>query len=358
MDVATTETTRPNVVGDPHSSASVGTSITPSTWAERAALVIALAAAAHWIVGATTGLSDTEAYYAEWARVPALSYYDHPPLVAWTTWLVTRVSGAPWAIRSGPVLYAIAFDALVYRLTARLFSPRAGFLAVCILTAVPVIFFTGFLLNPEGLLAPLWTLFLVLLLSLRDDDAPWRPLAIGAVVGVGFLAKYTAILAVPVALLTLAVSPPRRRWLRRSSLYLGGVVALAIATPVIGWNALNHWPSVHLHLSERLAQSSGESLVSSLWRVGRGQLLYFQPLLLPMLGAVLCAALARSRRDDRYRFLATTSVPVLAFVLTAMVRAQDSEPHWTLVGYVPLIVAAGGLIDESTVGCAVSRRVF
>jgi hypothetical protein len=29
-----------------------------------------------------------------------------------------------------------------------------------------------------------------------------------------------------------------------------------------------------------------------------------------------------------------------------MVRAGDSEPHWTLVGYTPLAVVAGGLLDE------------
>ena len=80
-----------------------------STWAGRTALLLAGVTVMHWIIAATTGLSDTEAYYAQWARVPALSYYDHPPLIAWTTWLFTRASSAPWAVRVGPVLYAAAF---------------------------------------------------------------------------------------------------------------------------------------------------------------------------------------------------------------------------------------------------------
>jgi hypothetical protein len=318
-----------------------------STWGERTALLVAGTTVLHAIVAATTGLSDTEAYYAQWARNPALSYYDHPPLVAWTAWLFTRASSAPWAVRLGPVLSAAAFAALVYRLAARLFSPRAAFFAVAVLSAIPAFFFTGFLLNPEALLAPLWALFLLLLLDLRDHDESWRPLAVGAVVGVAFLAKYTAVLAVPVVLMDLAGSARSRRWLRRPSLLLGGVVALAIATPVIAWNAHHGWPSLQLHLSERMTRPASEGLGGGLLRVARGQLLLFSPVFQPALLAVLGVTVARSWRDDRYRLLATTSVPVLGFLLTMMVRAGDSEPHWTMVGYLPLAIAAGAILDEA-----------
>ena len=349
MNIAMKDTTKyPSL--EPRALAGAGRSIRvlPATWSERTALLILAVTVLRWIVAMTTGLSDTEAYYAQWARVPSLSYYDHPPLVAWTTWLVRHLSSAPWAVRLGPVLYAVVFDALVYRLASRLFSPRAGFFAVATLTAIPVFFFTGFLLNPEGLLAPLWALFLLFLLDLRDHDQPWRPLAIGAVVGVAFLAKYTAILAVPVALLYVAGSPDTRRWLRRPSFYGGGLAAVAIASPVIAWNALHDWPSVHLHLSERMGHSAGETLASALWRVGSGQLVNFQPLVLPALLGILGYAAWRSSRDDRYRFLLTASLPVLAFLLVMMVRAGDSEPHWTMMGYLPLVVGAGGLLDESS----------
>jgi 4-amino-4-deoxy-L-arabinose transferase-like glycosyltransferase len=251
-------------------------------------------------------------------------------------------------VRVGPILYAAAFDALLYRLTSRLFSSRAGFFAVAIVAATPVFFFTGFLLNPEALLAPLWVLFLLLLVDLQDHDDWWRPLGIGAVVGVAFLAKYTAILALPVALLAVTTSTESRRWLRRPSFYFGGVVALAIASPVVAWNAVHHWPSLQLHLSDRMSRAAGESLAAALWRVGSAQLLYFHPLMLPSFAGVLGYALWHARRDARYRLLAVASVPVLAFLLTMMVRAGDSEPHWTMVGYVPLIVGAAGVLDEST----------
>jgi hypothetical protein len=327
---------------------SVGPDLLPSAWADRVALLLGVATSVRLLIASTTGLSDTEAYYAQWSRFPALSYYDHPPLVAWTTWLVHHVSSEPWAARLTPILCAAAFGALLYRLGARLFSPRAGFLAVAIVIVIPAFAFVGFLLNPEGLLAPLWILFLLLLDDLRDNDEPWRPLALGAVVGVAFLAKYTAILAVPVAVLYVAGSPATRRWLRRPSFYAAGGIALAIATPVIAWNHAHDWPSLQLHLAERMVRPPGEGLARALLRVGSGQLALFHPLILPGFLGLLVFAVHRARRDERYRLLATASLPVLAFLLFVMVRASDSEPHWTMVAYAPLAIVAGGVLDEST----------
>ncbi len=321
-----------------------------SLWTDRTVFGLLLASTTLFrlLVASRTGLSDTEAYYAQWARFPDLSYYDHPPLVAWTTWAINQLSSVPWTARVGPILYAALFSALLYRLGSRLFSPRAGLLAVVIVTAIPGFAFVGFLLNPEALLAPLWVLFLLLLEDLRTKDEAWRPLAIGAVIGVAFLAKYTAILAVPVTVLYVAGAPATRRWLRRPSFYLGGVLALALTTPVLVWNYRHGWPSLQLHLAERVGRLPGETLSRALARVASGQLFIFHPLLLPAFVALLAYAIYRSRSEERYRFLATASLPVLAFLLFVMVRVGDSEPHWPLVGYVPLAIAGGGVLDESS----------
>jgi 4-amino-4-deoxy-L-arabinose transferase-like glycosyltransferase len=324
--------------------------VLPSAWSDRAGLLIGAIVLVRLVVASTTGLSDTEAYYAQWARFPSLSYYDHPPLIAWTTWLVQHVTAGGWTVRLGPILYGAAFSALLYRLGARLFSPRAGFLAVAIVTAIPAFEFVGFLLNPEALLAPLWMLFLLLLDDLREHDEPWRPLLLGAVIGVAFLAKYTALLAVPVTLLYVAGSGSTRRWLRRPSFYLAGAIALVIATPVVVWNYAHDWPSLRLHLSERMGRPPGEGVVGALVRVGSGQIALFHPLILPAFVGLLAYAVHRARRDERYRLLATASLPVVAFLLFVMVRAADSEPHWTMVAYAPLAVVAGGLLEESTGG--------
>ena len=44
------------------------------------------------VVGLTP-LSPDEAYYWVWARAPAASYLDHPPMVAWFIALGTAIAG-------------------------------------------------------------------------------------------------------------------------------------------------------------------------------------------------------------------------------------------------------------------------
>jgi 4-amino-4-deoxy-L-arabinose transferase-like glycosyltransferase len=68
-------------------------------------------------------------------------------------------------------------------------------------------------------------------------------LAVGAAVGAALLSKYTALFFGPAILIWLVSVPKLRRWLISPWPYLGGVVALAIFSPVILWNADHHWVS-------------------------------------------------------------------------------------------------------------------
>lgn len=309
-------------------------------------LVVALTIVRLFVIAATD-ISDTEAYYVGWARWPSLSYYDHPPLVAWTTWLVSQFATSTFAVRLLPVACAGAFGWLVFRLGARLFSPRAGFIAVAIVSALPAFMMTSVLVNPEALLAPLWVLMLTALYDLREHREGWRPLVLGALIGVAFLAKYTALLGVPIAFAWIATSRETRAWLSRPSFYLGGLVALVIASPVIAWNALRGFPSVKLHLVERAATPSIATYASGTLHTLLSQLALFNPFVFPALVVVAVVVVRRARHDARHRFLAWTSVPALLFFFVMMVRVRDAEPHWTMVAYVPLAIGMGALLDEA-----------
>jgi hypothetical protein len=317
-----------------------------STWPRRAAWLVGTLTVLRLVIIGVTGLSDTESYYYIWSRFPDWSYYDHPPLVAWMVALTTFASKSAFSARVGSVLCSAWMGALVYRLAARLFSPRAGFIALIVATVPPVLFFTSFLVNPENPLAPLWVLSLLLLDDLRSHDEWWRPSLLGLVIGTAFLAKYTAILMIPVALLFVMTSGPTRRWLRRPSFYAAGLVALAVASPVVGWNYVHHWPSIALHLVERMPAATPSTLAARAIRLTVSQFVLYQPLVFPGFLATLAMSIRRAQTDDRYRLLAVASAPVLLFFFVVMVRASDAEPHWTMVGYLPLAVAAAGWLDE------------
>ena len=68
-------------------------------------------------------------------------------------------------------------------------------------------------------------------------------LAVGVAVGAALLSKYTALFFGPAILIWLIAVPKLRRWLISPWPYLGGLIAFAIFSPVILWNAEHNWVS-------------------------------------------------------------------------------------------------------------------
>jgi 4-amino-4-deoxy-L-arabinose transferase-like glycosyltransferase len=68
-------------------------------------------------------------------------------------------------------------------------------------------------------------------------------LAVGAAVGAALLSKYTALFFGLAILIWLLAVPKLRHWFASPWPYLGGIVAFAIFSPVILWNAEHHWVS-------------------------------------------------------------------------------------------------------------------
>jgi hypothetical protein len=312
-------------------------------------------------------LGNGEAYYFSWSRFLDWSYYDHPPLIAWLVRATTSLFGtSSVAVRLGPELAAAAFGFLFYRLAERFVRPRAAFFALVLVTALPVFLASSFIVNPEAVLAPLWIAFLLAVERMRDRDEPFRPIIAGGLLGLAFLAKYTALLLVPATFLYLFLSVSMRRWLRRPSFYAGGAVALVVALPVLLWNATRGWPSLRLHLLDRvgvtvpvagentvnhlveISSSNGTGIFEGLERVFVGQLISYSPLLAPLLVVALVVSLRRARSSERDAFLTAFSWPVLLPLLAAMLAFKDAEQHWTMMGFVPAVIGVGHLADETT----------
>ena len=57
----------------------------------------------HLAVGASLGLSVDEAHYLLYALHPALSYFDHPPMVGWLQWPMVSLGAPVWLLRLLPL---------------------------------------------------------------------------------------------------------------------------------------------------------------------------------------------------------------------------------------------------------------
>src|ERR1700682_5342682 len=204
------------------------------------ALVARRRPAAAW-----TPLTFDEAYYWMWSKHLAGGYYDHPPGVAFVIRLGTMIAGdTELGVRLVSILLALPMSWAVYRTATILFGGQRVAETATILLNVTLMAAVGTLIvTPDAplLVASSFVLFSLAKVLETGRGAWW--LVVGAAVGAALLSKYTALFFGPAILIWLVSVPKLRRWLFSPWLYLGGIIALAVFSPVILWNADHHWVS-------------------------------------------------------------------------------------------------------------------
>ncbi|AGK58368.1 hypothetical protein HYPDE_33478 [Hyphomicrobium denitrificans 1NES1] len=198
----------------------------------------------HVVMAAVMGLVDDEAYYRIWSLAPSLSYYDHPPMIAWMIGAGRVLLGdTTLGVRLvAPFCYLVG--ALVLWRTAALFYGReVARTAVWILLAMPLLAVGGILMTPDLPSVLFAGLVLWALAELdHSKNANWW-LAAGVFAGLGLLSKYTNLFLGATIVLWLIATPENRRWFRFPQLWIGGFIAVLAAMPVVVWNAEHDWAS-------------------------------------------------------------------------------------------------------------------
>src|SRR5262245_18207872 len=208
-------------------------------------LTVAALVALRLVAAAFTPLTFDEAYYWMWSRHLAGGYYDHPPMVAFVIRAGTLIAGdTEFGVRLVSILLALPMSFAVYRSTEILFGGTRTAASAAILLNVTLMAAVGTLIvTPDAplLVASSFVLFF-LAKVLETGRGEWW-LAVGAAAGWALLSKYTAMFFGPAIVIWLIAVPKLRCWLMSPWLYLGGLVALLLFTPVILWNADHQWVS-------------------------------------------------------------------------------------------------------------------
>jgi dolichol-phosphate mannosyltransferase len=201
-------------------------------------------------------LLPEEAYYWEYSRHLDIGYLDHPPMVAWLIKLGTAVFGqSQFGVRVGALACSVFTSVFTYRLARNLYGEASALAALVLSQALPFFFLTGLLMTPDAPLTAAWAASLFYLeraLVENRSSAWWR---LGFWLGVGIISKYTIALLVPAALVFMLRDRQSRRWLRRFEPYAAALLAVAIFSPVIIWNAHHDWASFVFQTSRRLAEA-------------------------------------------------------------------------------------------------------
>ena len=283
-----------------------------------------------------------EAYHWNFARHLDWSYYDHPPMIAWSIAAGRVLFGdTALGIRVVPLLYSVGTSILLARMAKRFYGDAAAVWAIVLFTLMPVGLMVSAAGFPDSPLLFFWALTMSLAWKAIDGQDGRRWMAAGAALGAAMLSKYTAVLLVPGVFLHLVSSRRDRRWLATPWPYLAAVVALAVFAPVIYWNWKHEWSSFRFQTMGRMEEARGTA-----GRPGRflvNQALANVPLTLPLLLAAAVRLVRTARREEQ--FLRSCLLPILSvFVLVSLFR--PAHLLWPVPGYLGLIVVMAAIVPE------------
>ncbi len=303
--------------------------------------IIVYAAVLRLVYAGSVDLMPEETYYWNYSRHLAFGYLDHPPMVAWLIRLGTALFGhSEFGVRAGALCCGAITSFFVYRLARNLFDATTALAALVLAQAMPFFFLSGLLMTPDAPLTAAWAASLYFLeraLIAQQSQAWWR---CGIALGVGMISKYSIGLLVPVTLAFMLWDPPSRRWWRRPEPYGAAVLALAVFSPVIIWNAQHEWISFAFQTSRRLAEAP---------RFALHRLILSVIVLITPTGVIALVAALTSRNrgadDDtqslRRRRLMTlaTLIPLSVFVLFSL--RHEVKLDWTGAMWTAALPALG-----------------
>ncbi len=303
-------------------------------------------------------LMEQEAYYWNYAQHPALSYLDHPPLVAVLIRAGTALFGTTeFAVRIGAFFCWFVTAWFVYRLTFRIYGSAAARAAVLLLAVLPLYFGMGFLMTPDAPLHAAWSALLYFLYRalLEGENRAW--LGVGLSLGLGLLSKYTIVLLGPAILLFMLTDRQARSVLLRPHPYAAVLVALIVFTPVIVWNMQHDWVSFLFQSEARLNR---DSVFATPYLLGYVVLILTPAGVLGLVQYLFCFKSAQQSENEQtqiypaqagdrvYLFcLLLSLVPFLVFLgisFTREVKLNWTSPVWLAIlpflGFT--VTAAGG----------------
>lgn len=280
-----------------------------------------------FVLAALIPLSADEAYYWVWSHRLQLSYFDHPPMVAWVFYLGHFLESFMHAVRWPAVLLGHLTIAVWYFILKEkinwekfkiwtylvLFSPLLGFGSLIVTPDLPVLFF--------------WSLSIALALKALDTKNLSSYAVLGASLGLGFCSKYHIVLFVPCLLVYLFAE---KKWkdVRVGGVFLTILFGLLFCSPVIIWNIQNNFASFEFQLKHGLEKTSYNPEWT--WSYILAQIGILFPL-------VFWAALRATAIPKNLKWLYYFGWGPLLFFLLTSFRALV-EANWPIIAY-PAVLA-------------------
>lgn len=277
------------------------------------------------------GYHRDELYFIVAGTHPAFGYPDQPPLVPLLCAAMHAIAPGSLYLLRLPSALAASATVLVSAATARDAGGgrRTQVVAACVAAVSAITLATGHFVTTTtfDVLATSLLGWLLVRTLIRHDHRPllWA----GIVVGIGSEIKPQIAVVAAVSLVALAAVGPR--WVFRSArLWVGMVIAIALAAPYLVWQQAHGWPQ--LAVAGNIAGSA---------EGGRAGFIPFQLVLVsPLLVPVWVAGLMAPWRVPQLRILRAVTV---SFGMLAALYLVGNGKAYYLASLYPTVIGVGAV---------------
>lgn len=283
------------------------------------------------VVATLMPLAFDESYYWTWSHNLQLSYFDHPPMVAWLFYLGQPLEWLGHAVRLPAIFLSHATIYIWLLILKPYFNDKQLFIFLLLAVLSPFLGLGGLIVTPDLPLMFFWSLATYLLLK-TEENGSWLNFALlGSTLGLAFCAKYHAALFLPLALFWLY-------WQRFFTakhfikIIFGFAFFLLLASPVIYWNWLNDFISFKFQINHGLGGASWNPKWSGKYLLE--QSLIFFPLFLWFSLRKNSALPERAKK----LFQIFGWGPLMFFLYSS--TKSYVEANWTIIAF-PYILALG-----------------
>lgn len=296
------------------------------------------------------GMMPQDAYYYLYSEHLSLSYFDHPPMIAWLLRTFSIVFGKTvLGVKLTDFILTTGTIFVFYRLAQKF---HTGFMvdrSMYLILSTMLISILSLVTTPDVPLMLFWSLSVLFLYRAIESNQTRDWLLAGFMTGLAFDSKYTALMILVGLFGYLLTYAPKRHLLRRKGPYLAVMIFVLTIMPVLIWNFQNDWISIKFQSSDRVSSMEVMNIQLKYFFGNIGTQMF---LLLPALYIFLLVALirqtfnyfkSRCQPDGHHWFLWWFCAPmVFGFMFLSMIYWV--KLNWAMPAYITGILLAVNFI--------------
>ena len=218
-----------------------------------------------------------ETYYWIWSKKLALSYFDHPPMVAYLIKMTTLFGDSHMEVRLAAPLLMSASAYVLYKLAYEMFDKKVAVYTLYIFLSGIIVQGGYTLMTPDIPLIFFWTLTLYFIYLYIDNRSSKYAIFVGISAGMLLLSKYTGVLLLVSMIIYMLLY--KREILKDRYFYYMLIICFVVFSPVLYWNYLHDFVSFKFQIGHGVATQK-IFRPDDLWKFVGAQLLLFHPLYL------------------------------------------------------------------------------